>query len=342
MNMNMKKGLIGAIIILITSNGICFSQKKNPLGFLYTLVSTTVFNKNVYKTKAPLSSALTCTVAYKDKNCLHGQTVEPMFKNITFSVQVIGDGRDFVRYKEIKTEGDFAYIRFLKKCRYTTSVTTVASSNSQLSITEGNINKTSDSTSISNSTSTIVPVNSTKTVTTYVISNSGSKEDDNINDYIFMINIKGIDPVKRYLASSNIIGKLVTMPLKYRQKFYDKQYADVQTSINLNYCFGWKFKLGNHPYHSHYINIIPYACGLGAQNYFYLLEGEFDDKNKQKISKPETQIAFTYYCAGLTYEYDRFNIGAFFGWDTMLKPYDNWAYNKKIWSGLGIGYDIFK
>jgi hypothetical protein len=295
------------IVIFIWSSCHSFAQQNALVSFL----TATFGNKNVYKTKAANGvanasagtvayPALTCTLTYKDDGCSNSGTIVPAnMLGQVYTVSVNGNGQDFIRYKELKIEGDIAYIRFLKGCYFSAP---------------NSIRKTPEGTG------------------------------DDANDYVFAINTKNIDPAKRYLASSAIIGKLLTIPVKIRQKYWDHDHTELLTGININYAFGWKYKLGNHPYHSHYVNLIPYAVGIGAQNYFDVLEGEFEFANdtRLKTTKAEAQVAITYWCSGLTYEYDRFNIGMFIGWDAMLKPYESWGYNKKMWYGLGIGYDIFK
>lgn len=291
----MKKTIL--VVFLTLQVLFLQSQTRFKQNLFKALINATFLNKNVYKSKA----TFTCTVAYMDSNHHTHGVLSPIPSTSIISVSLLNNNQDFIRYKELKSEGDIVYIRFLKGCTMTGSVVT------------------------KNTTSTT----------------------DNVNDYVFALNIKNIDPNKRYLASSAIVGKLLVIPLKVRQKYWDNNHPELSTNINVNYSFGWKFKLGNHPYHSNFLNVIPYAFGVGAQNYFDVLEGDYEgnvpDKNyRLKTTKPETQIAFTYWCSGITYEYDRFNVGLFVGWDAMLKPYDNWGYNKKAWYGIGIGYDIFK
>lgn len=136
-----------------------------------------------------------------------------------------------------------------------------------------------------------------------------------------------------YLASSAIVGTAFILPVRFRT--LDKVWDDISMNINVSYGFGWKFKLGNHPFRSHFISVIPYAFGFSSQKYFSRIEeGIYSSKTDQ--------FALTYWAHGITYEYEGFNFGVFGGFDKMFGSQDDWVYNNKWWFGLGLGYKLFQ
>lgn len=263
--------------------------------FGWTIINSTIFNKNVYKTKGTFA----VTPVYQDAYHINGAAMPASIAaGAPYNVQVGAvNNQNFIRYKIVSTSGDRAYIRFLPGCIFD----------------NGDIRRT----------------------------NVAAGEQDNVKDLIFEMDIENIDPRLKYLASSAIVGNLLVLPLKIRQKYDDHSVSDITTDVNINYAFGWKYKLGNHPYHSHYLNIIPYAFGFGVQSYVRKLENPGPDGEIQ-YSTAEDQFSVTYWCSGLSYEYERFHIGYFLGYDMMLKPNQNWVYHRKMWHGIGIGYDLFK
>ncbi|WP_154652566.1 hypothetical protein [Flavobacterium rivuli] len=114
----------------------------------------------------------------------------------------------------------------------------------------------------------------------------------------------------------------------------------MEGTLSLGYSFGWKYKIGNHPYRSHYVSTILYAAGISQQKYFSIVKDSITLKPVAGIKSDE--FAITYMCFGVTYEYEKFNIGIFTGKDKMFGNLNDWAYQNKWWWGLGIGYDLFK
>lgn len=268
-------------IILLVFIGIGVTKAQSPLK---ALLSSTLLNKNVYKTKANL----TATIVYKDKNRMHGGTEAP--KEVVIKP---GTG-NFLRYKELKQEGDFAYIRVIPSCAL-------------------------------------------KDDTIFV----SDAEDANADDYILKVNIKGIDPAKRYLSSSVLVGKIITLPIRVRQEYYNENKTQYALSFSIGYAFGWRYKIGNHPYKTHYFTVMPYAFGFSTQKYFYV-KGKDDISGKTILSDKTDQVALNYLSMGIAYEYDRFNVGVFWGKDMMFGDYKDWVFQDKPWYGIGLGYDLFK
>lgn len=156
---------------------------------------------------------------------------------------------------------------------------------------------------------------------------------------IFKVAKSLLEPNAHYLASSAIIGKAITLPVKVRKEYWNNNNVVLEPSLSLGMAFGWKLKLGNHPYRSHYISAIFYGAGVSQQKYF--TTGK-DLTGKDTVSTKTDEIAVTYLTMGLAYEYDRLNIGIFWGRDKMFGALKSWAYQDKSWFGIGVGYDLFK
>jgi len=151
------------------------------------------------------------------------------------------------------------------------------------------------------------------------------------NDYIFEI-AESKMPLNSYEASSALIGKLITIPVRFRS--LDNS-IEVEPTFEVGYAFGWKFKLGNNPFKSHYLSFIPYATSIGTQKYFTrLAEGVFSEK--------KDELAFNYWSFGVSYEWEKLNLGLFAGQDIMFGDKKDWVYQDDWWIGIGFGYDLIK
>ncbi len=161
-------------------------------------------------------------------------------------------------------------------------------------------------------------------------------------DYIFRASKKDLVPNTHYLASSALIGKLTTIPIRFRKEKWNNNNRIAQGTLAIGYSFGWKIKLGNNPYQPHYVSLILYGAGVSQQEYFYIKDNT--QKGDEALSTKTSDIAVTYWSSGVAYEFDKFNIGVFFGRDRMFgKPEDKkWVYQNTTWWGVGLGYDLFK
>jgi len=124
-------------------------------------------------------------------------------------------------------------------------------------------------------------------------------------------------------------------------EYWNENNKVLQGTLSIGYGFGWKYKLGNNPYKAHYFSTILYAAGISGQKHFSIA-GKYAATGKDSISAKTDEFAVTYLSFGVAYEYDRFNIGIFFGKDKMFGNLKNWVYQNKWWWGLGIGYELFK
>lgn len=212
------------------------------------------------------------------------------------------DSINFIRYKVLSDDGDYKYIKVLTGTRF-----------------DG-----------------VTPSD------TLIIYNSKNfKVDDLPENYVFQVSKKDLIPNTHYLASSALIGKIITLPFRVRNQYWDGDSKVIQGSLSLGYGFGWKYKLGNNPYQSHYLSTIFYAAGIGQQKYFSIVGTDLVT-NKALLSVKTDEFAITYLSFGLAYEFEKFNIGIFAGKDKMFGNLKDWVYQDKWWWGLGIGYDLFK
>lgn len=159
-------------------------------------------------------------------------------------------------------------------------------------------------------------------------------------DFVFRVLKKDLVPNTHYLASSALIGKITTIPVRIRNEYWNGDNKVLQGTLAIGYSFGWKYKLGNHPYRPHYLTTILYGAGVSQQKYFS--KTGIDENGKAILSEKTDEIALTYLSFGLAYEFDKFNIGLFAGKDRMFGNRKDWVYQKEWWWGLGVGYDVFK
>ncbi len=178
-------------------------------------------------------------------------------------------------------------------------------------------------------------INSNKDITK--VNSAGSLHAE---DIILRVSKKLLEPNAYYLASSALIGKVITLPVRVRKEYWNEKNTVLQGSLSLGMGFGWKFKIGNHPYRTHYISIIAYGAGISQQKYFNLA-GKYSS-GKDSLSAKTDEFAVSYLTQGIAYEYDRFNIGIFWGKDKMFGSLKNWVYQDKWWWGIGVGYELFK
>lgn len=325
----MKYLIILALLVVIT--GTAHAQK---LSFPSTFISATIGNRNVYKTKAPLN----VVKVYKDGNGFN-QIVSDK------TVYTINPKKgSFIRYKILD---DSKNLRVLSGCIFDSVVATapkVSYDTVDNMVTEVNGNTTTTK------TVRTITVDTTAAATKHyiVFDSAGVGGADNPHDYVFKPeDASKLNPNTHYLASEMLVGKVLTIPLRIRNEYFNNNTASLQANFSLAYGFGWKMKIGNHPYRKHYITTVFYAAGISSQKYFKLM----NDANGQviklengadSVSAKTDQLALTYMAYGLAYEYYKFNIGVFAGKDIMFGANKDWVYQSRWWYGIGLGYDLFK
>lgn len=208
----------------------------------------------------------------------------------------------FIRYKVVADEGDYKYIEILPRCRF----------------------------------SGIAPNDTIIEVDNLLIGATGTQ---NPTNYIFQVSKKQLTPTTHYLASSALIGKVITIPVRVRKEYWDDNNKVLLGSLALGLGFGYKYKFGNNPFKNRYLSTILYGAGVSQQKHFFITK----DVTGKGVASPQTdEIAITYLSFGVAYEVDKFNFGIFMGKDKMFGKLKNWAYQDKWWWGIGIGYELFK
>jgi hypothetical protein len=342
----MKKTLL--LLIIIFLNYSCSSTRVS------TFLTATFLNKNVYETKANLP-----------------------VKKVSYDGRVVTDARTYtiipndispvIKTATTVTEGSVPK----KESSYVKTVTVVST------MPKTYITTTKDSVSIEKkSTGTVVTstikysdeiVDKTNNSIRYkVLSEDGSftylkvlpgcafgqvpqdtlivyreDADAEVSKYVFQAENKNFTPNTHYLASSALVGKLITLPMRVRKEYWDGGNTAVEGTLALAYGFGWKYKIGRNPYQSWFLSTILYGAGVSGQKYFSLT-GTDPVTNKALLSEKRDEIAITYLSFGVAVEYDKFNLGLFAGRDKMFGNSSNWAYQCRWWWGVGIGYDLFK
>ena len=221
-----------------------------------------------------------------------------------YSVPLPTPNTKYIRYKVVADDGDFKYIKILPGCHFVGT-----------SPTDTLIQALPAGTSLP----------------------AGSS---NPSDFVFQVSKKSLMPGTHYLASSALIGKITTLPVRVRNEYWNNNNKVIQGSLAIGYSFGYKLKLGNNPYKPHYANIILYGAGISQQKYFSIVKDQIT--GKESAGTKSDEIAITYLSFGLAYEFDKFNIGIFAGKDKMFGTLKNWAYQDAWWWGIGAGYELFK
>lgn len=338
-------------------------------GVMRAIITSTFLNKNVYKTKAPL---IVRKVYYNGRPSTDLRDFTILPNPIQHPVGVTGSPIPTVT-KTVTTNINSVPISGAPTNSSQTITTTIPSTNTVTINTGSSPNPPVGfvgTTTLSTSTTYSVPAQlSSKNFIRYTVVNEdndykyirilpgcnftggaspadtlieyGAAGSDDPSDYIFQVTKKNLTFNNHYLANSAIIGKATSLPIKFRKEYWDNKNIVLQGSLNIGYTFGWKHKLGNNPYHSTYMNVILWGIGVSQQKYFRIA-GKYSGSNKDSLSSKTDEFAFTYLTSGIAFEWDKFNIGIFFGKDKMFGRLKDWVYQDKWWWGFGIGYELFK
>jgi hypothetical protein len=269
-------------------------------------VSTTVPSVGTVPALTSVTNSITTTTI--ETNTPPGPAVPSTTATATTTLSVPAAraiaGNHFIRYKVVSDEGDFKYIKILPGVHFGGPAVAGAE--------------------------------------TDIVYGPPPAGMDDPSDYVYMVSKKDLLPHTHYLATSALIGKVITIPLRIRNEYWNGDNKTLQGTLALSYGFGWKFKLGNNPYRPHYFTTILYAAGISQQKHFFLAGKYKKEPGQDSVSTKTDEIAVTYMSFGAAYEFDKFNVGVFAGKDRMFGNLKNWVYQDKWWVGLGIGYDLFK
>lgn len=111
----------------------------------------------------------------------------------------------------------------------------------------------------------------------------------------------------------------------------DKIFSEFGNDFNLGFTAGVQIK----PFRKteFYINLVG---GFG----FSAIKAT-PQTTRDFITSESTQGTITF-TTGIVIEFDKFQISGFMGWDNMSGEIgENWIYNKRLWFGIGFGYQMF-
>ncbi|MCP9750007.1 hypothetical protein [Ferruginibacter sp. HRS2-29] len=273
--------------------------------FFFLLLCAAFTSRSQSNWKAFARSVFTNKNGYKIKSSLavtSSYKISTSSPDISVNATIIPTPNSFIRYTVVAEEGSKTYIKILPKCKYDQNSQTIVYADHNYTRSTGETN----------------PM-----------------------DYVYEVTTSSLNPNNHYLASSALIGKLVTIPVRFRKEKWDvDQNWSIEGSFNIGYAFGWKVKVCNNPYKRNYFNVVPYTIGISSQKYFTLTKSLVSGKDS--VTAKTDQVALTYYSCGITYETDKLHIGIFGGVDKMFGKSKDWVYQNKWWWGIGLGYDIFK
>jgi hypothetical protein len=198
------------------------AQNIPGLSFLRSLF----LNQNVYKTKADLEV----------ERIYQRDTGEPLDDNNTYTI-LLGT-RDFIRYRVVKEEDDYYYIRVLPRMEYSVPVIT----------------------------------NSGMSVAIQATDNTPTPTANNPTNYYYRVTKEDLLPHHHYLASQKLMGMPITLPVKFRKENGNLR---GEFDLSLGYAFGYRIRVNNNPYNDSYINLIPYGFSFNADE--YKAEGSDED-----------------------------------------------------------------
>nr|WP_199000907.1 hypothetical protein [Flavobacterium sp. ASV13] len=259
------------------------------------------------------------TATTKDSVSIEKKSTAVVVTSTTeYSEEIVDATKFWIRYKILSEDGSYTYIKVLPGCKFDDVRDTL-----------------------------IVYVDKNEQLTKEKEEEKQAKIDGTeqshkrVSDYVFQVDNKNLVPNTHFLASSALVGKVITLPMRVRKEYWDDNKTTVEGTLALAYGFGWKYKLGQNPYRSWYLSTILYGAGISGQKHFFLT-GTDPVTNKVLLSEKRDEIAITYLSFGAAIEYEKFSLGLFAGRDKMFGNSSNWAYQCKWWWGVGIGYDLFK
>ncbi|MEO7766327.1 MAG: hypothetical protein ABIS01_02835 [Ferruginibacter sp.] len=134
----------------------------------------------------------------------------------------------------------------------------------------------------------------------------------------------------RGLNTLNFTVGFVTMPLKLR---LGKDF-EFESTISLGATAGMKMRISRH--YRNYFNLL-----FGASTSTVTLDSF---STNGKATQPQKNILVFSPSFGIVLEFDKSQIGLFYGWDLLGKSNNaqyGWIYNRKPWITLGFGISIF-
>lgn len=138
----------------------------------------------------------------------------------------------------------------------------------------------------------------------------------------------------------------LAMPIKYRFKDKDAGISEeFSTAFNVNLFIGRTFYGKSSFFHRKDVDNITNTYKLTGG---LLLGASTVTLNANNTStsdipiNPEVVKGLATVGLGITFSYNKINLGAFLGWDYSIgDDAEKWNYNKKLWLGFALGYSLF-
>ncbi|PNW28929.1 hypothetical protein [Formosa algae] len=163
---------------------------------------------------------------------------------------------------------------------------------------------------------------------------------DDYRENIFYYKLKNRQSLKLHYRQWSL--NALAVPLKLR--FGDE--TEISTGANLGALIGHTWGYTNFVHRTKidnktYDQKLTFGMFLGTEKleFSYEIPNEVDGEDP---TKEEVKTGFLSIGTGLLYSYEKFTMGAVFGYDIGLgKNVDEWDYNKKPWLGFTLGYSLF-
>jgi len=140
----------------------------------------------------------------------------------------------------------------------------------------------------------------------------------------------------------------LTIPIKYRLKNDDKGISEeFNTSFNVNIFVGRTFFGKTSFFHRNKVGNISNTLKWTGGLFFGSSTIKLNNSNTSNATNPipvgiEYTEGIVSLGIGLTFAYNKINLGAFYGWDYSIgENSDKWNYNNNPWVGIAIGYSLF-
>lgn len=162
---------------------------------------------------------------------------------------------------------------------------------------------------------------------------------------VYFYELKNYEKVNLYFVEGNV--STFVIPIKYRNNDDDKQLKEeFSSSFNANLFIGISAGMTSFTHRKkvkNKINTSKLTLGLFLGTSTVTLDkGNTSLADQPLIDDTKIVKGLGSFGFGLTYSFNKLNLGVFNGRDYSIGKYaSKWNYNKKPWWGIGIGYSIF-
>ncbi|EDP97118.1 hypothetical protein U8527_02190 [Kordia algicida OT-1] len=137
--------------------------------------------------------------------------------------------------------------------------------------------------------------------------------------------------IEYYSASNNFTYGVMTLPIKVRFGNGNERFFNLEENLNLGFTFGYQRQLPSRVKQS-----INFLGGVGISRV------TFNEDTIPNATTEEETAAALMLNIGCLYQYETFQVGAFFGTDLIPRSVGkSWAFQGKPWLGIAIGVSLF-